>query len=133
MKRILIAAGILSFALAGVGDAQATASTAGNGAHYTQAQLRQMVRDAHTPEQYKALAGYYAGRHTYYLQQAAEEKQEWVRRSQNIMVVAANKYPRPVDSARNLYEYYMYKASEAGDLAAKYRQMAAPETSAQDK
>jgi len=133
MNRILVAAGILSFALAGVGNAQPTASNARNGAHYKHAQLKQMAREAHTPEQYKVLAGYYASRHAYYLQQAAEEKQEWVRRSQNVPVVAANKYPRPVDSARYLYEYYMSKAPEAGELAAKYGQMAAPELSAQNK
>ena len=35
---------------------------------------------------------------------------------------------RPVDSARNLYEYYMYKASEAGALEAKYSRLASPES-----
>jgi hypothetical protein len=40
---------------------------------------------------------------------------------------AAAKYPRPVDSARNLYEYYMYKASEAGTLEAKYSRLAEPD------
>jgi len=37
------------------------------------------------------------------------------------------KYPRPVDSARNLYEYYMTRASEAGMLEAKYTRLAAPD------
>ena len=82
--------------------------------------------NAHAPEQYTALASYYGPAEANYLQKAAEEKQEWARRSQNITSVAA-KYPRPVDSARNLYEYYMYKASEAGTLAAKYSHLAATE------
>jgi len=131
MKRILIAAGILSFALAGVGSAQETASSAANGTHYTQGQLKQLVRDAHTPKQYRTLADYYAGRQNNYLRQAEEEKQEWVRRSQNIMGVAA-KYPRPADSARNLYEYFTYKASETGALAVKYSQLAAQEPPAKE-
>jgi len=38
----------------------------------------------------------------------------------------AAKYPRPADSARNLYEYYMYKANKAGALEAKYTNLAAP-------
>jgi len=101
------------------------ASSAENDTHYTQAQLKQMARDAHTPEQYNALAGYYEKQQSDYLHQATEEKQEWVRRSQNIVSIAA-KYPRPVDSARYLYEYYAYKAAEAGQLAAKYSQLSAP-------
>jgi len=87
--------------------------------------LKQMASTAHTADQYKTLAGYYGTRHEGYLQQAVEEKKEWERRSKNVSGAFA-KYPRPVDSARNLYEYYMYKASEAGALEAKYSQLAAP-------
>jgi hypothetical protein len=87
--------------------------------------LKELALNAHSPAQYAVLASYYGERKTDYLRQAAEEKTEWERRSQNITGVLA-KYPRPVDSARNLYEYYMYKASEAGSLEAKYQQLAAP-------
>jgi len=129
MKRSLFAACILSLAYAGAGIAQGTASSPETGAQYTQAQLKQLALTAHAPAQYAALANYYGKQQSDYLQKAAEEKQEWVRRSQNIMGVAA-KYPRPVDSARNLYEYYMYKASEAGTLQAKYTRLAAPDAPA---
>ena len=44
----------------------------------------------------------------------------------NVMGVLA-KYPRPVDSARNLHEYYMYAASEAGTLETTYSRMASPD------
>jgi hypothetical protein len=125
MKRTLIAGAILSLAFAGVASSQSANTPAANETHYTQAQLKQLLHEAHSPEQYKVLASYFAGRHDYYAQQASEEKQEWVRRSQNVMVVAA-KYPRPVDSARYLYEYYLLKATEQGDLAVKYGQLAAP-------
>jgi hypothetical protein len=88
--------------------------------------LKQLALNAHAPAQYTALANYYGEQRNSYMQKAAEEKQEWERRSQNVMASAA-KYPRPVDSARNLYEYYMYKASEAGTLEAKYSRLAAPD------
>jgi hypothetical protein len=127
MNKHLVAASILSFALAGVANAQATASSAENGAHYTQAQLKELARDAHSSAQYSALATIYDNRQRDYLQQAADEKQEWIRRSQNIVSIAA-KYPRPVDSARNLYEYYTTMAAESGQLAAKYAQLSVPAT-----
>jgi hypothetical protein len=125
MTRNIFAACILSIAFAGAGNAQGTASSPGTGATYTQAQVKQLERNAHAPDQYKALASYYGERQKSYLQEAAEEKKEWERRSQNVMGVLA-KYPRPVDSARNLYEYYMSKASEAGSLEAKYNQLSSP-------
>jgi hypothetical protein len=109
----------------GIGNAQGAASVQATDVHYTQAQLKQLVVSAHAPEQYKALANYFATRHDDYLRQATEEKKEWERRSQNVMGVLA-KYPRPVDSARNLYEYYMYKAAEAQTLQAKYERQASP-------
>ena len=96
MKGIFFATSILSIALVSTGSAQGSIPSAEDGDHYTRAQLKQLTREAHTPEQYRTLAGYYEKQHKDYLQQAVEEKQEWVRRSQNIMGVAA-KYPRPVD------------------------------------
>ena len=36
------------------------------------------------------------------------------------------KYPRPVDSAKNLYEYYMAEAGDSAKLEAKYSALAAP-------
>jgi len=126
MTRNLFATCILSLAITGAANAQGAASSPETGAHYTQAQLKQMALNAHAPAQYTALSSYYGDLRKNYLQQAAAEKKEWERRSQNTMGSAA-KYPRPVDSARNLYEYYMYKASEAGTLEAKYSRLAAPD------
>jgi uncharacterized protein YgbK (DUF1537 family) len=123
MKTNLIATGILFLAIAGFGNAQETASAGGSVTHYTKAQLKQMVREAHSPKQFNVLASYYDEQQKHYLQQAAEERQEWVQRSENVMAVAA-KYPRPADSARYQYEYDLTKASKAGGLAAKYSQIA---------
>jgi hypothetical protein len=125
MTRKVSAVCVLAFALAAVGSAQTTASSAGSGTHYTKSQLKQLVKDAHTASQYQALASYYGEQQKSYLAQAAEEKQEWARRSANIVSIAA-KYPRPVDSAHYLYDYYTYMASESGQLAAKYAQLASP-------
>jgi hypothetical protein len=125
MKLNLFATCILALALVGVASAQSAASSAQAGVQYTKAQVKELALNAHSPEQYSVLASYYAAQKADYLQQAAAEKKEWERRSQNITGVLA-KYPRPVDSARNLYEYYIYKASEAGMLEAKYHQMVTP-------
>jgi hypothetical protein len=125
MNRNLFATCILALAFAGAASAQSAASSAETGTHFTKAQVKELALNAHVPEQYAVLAGYYGAQKADYLRQAAEEKKEWERRSKNV-AVAFGKYPRPVDSARNLYEYYLYKASKAETLQAKYSQLAAP-------
>ena len=125
MTRNLTALCVMSLALATAGGAQTTTASSNRGTQYTQAQLKQLVKDANTPSQYQTLAGYYDAQQKRYLAQAAEEKQEWARRSANVMLTAA-KYPRPVNSAHYLYDYFTYKAGEAGQLAAKYVQLATP-------
>jgi hypothetical protein len=124
MKVNLLVTWILSLALVAAVGAQSAASSSDAGTHYTKAQLKELAQNAHTPAQYAVLADYYQQRQADYLRQAAEEKKEWERIGQNITGAQA-KYPRPVDSARNLYEYYMYKAAQAGTLEAKYQQHAA--------
>ena len=126
MKRNLFATCILALAFTGAACAQGAASSAEIGAHYTQAQMKKLARNAHAPAQYAVLSSYYGAQKEDYLRQAAEDKKEWERRSKNVSG-HFGKYPRPVDSARNLYEYYMYKASEAGTLEAKYNRRAAPD------
>jgi hypothetical protein len=125
MTRNLFAACILSLAFTGVGNAQGTASSPETNAHYTKAQLKQLTLNAHTQAQYTALASYFSKQRDNYLEKAAEKRKEWVHLSQNVTSAAA-KYPRPADSVRNYYEYYMHKASEAGTLEAKYSRLAAP-------
>jgi hypothetical protein len=126
MTRNRIAACFLSLAVTTIANAQSATASADSGAKYTPAQVKQMESTADAPNQYRALAEYYGEQHKSYLQKAAEEKQEWERRSQNVMGVLA-KYPRPVDSARNLYEYYMYKASTTGALEARYDKLVEPD------
>jgi hypothetical protein len=83
---------------------------------YTQSEVKQMIRDAHTAQQYHDLATYFRERQQYFEQQAQSEKIEWDRRSQNVTGPAA-KYPRPVDSSRNRYEYFTYEAQQMASRA----------------
>jgi hypothetical protein len=125
MTQKLLAVISLSLSMAAIASGQSTSGSTTPAAHYTQAQLKEMERNATTPDRSKTLASYFGDQKQAYLQQAADEKKEWERRSQNATSIAA-KYPRPVDSARNLYEYYMAKANEASDLEAKYSQLISP-------
>ena len=59
---------------------------------YTQSEIKQMIRDAHTAQQYHDLATYFQGRQQYFEQQAQSEKIEWDRRSQ-ITAASYQKYP----------------------------------------
>lgn len=61
MTCALIAACTLALALAGSGNEQTAASSSESGAHFTKSQLKQMLRDAHTPEQYRTVATPIAG------------------------------------------------------------------------
>jgi hypothetical protein len=87
--------------------------------HYSHAEVRKMVHDAHTVQQYQALAAYFRAQQGSYEQQAQSEKQEWERRSQNVYGLAA-KYPRPVDSSKNRYEYFSYEADQMSQQAAHF-------------
>jgi len=119
MNRKVLAACFLSLAVAGVCNAQNTASSPETDAHFTHAQAKQLERGAHAPEQYRALASYYADRQKNYLQKADDAKREWQQLGQDNVSMAA-KYPSPAESARNRYDYYMSKASKAGELEARY-------------
>ena len=127
MNRNLFATCILALAFVGIASAQGTASPAETGAHYTKAQVKELKRNAHAPAQCAALASYYGAQKADYLRLAAEAKKEWMERSKNV-TGGFLKYPRPVDSSRNLYEYYLYKASKAETLQAKYSQLATSST-----
>lgn len=93
-------------------------------ANLSKTEVKQMVRGAHTAQQYRALAGYFSARQKKFEEQASSEKQEWERRSQNVTGPAA-KYPRPVDSSKNRYDYFSYEANQMGEQAAKYENLAA--------
>jgi hypothetical protein len=121
MKRIFqIALAITGFAIAaGMTSAETT-----NPAHVSGSELRQMERQAHTPEQYMQLASAYRSQQDYFQQKADAEMHEWIRRMQLVNPVW-EKYPRPEDSSRNRYEYFRYEAQRMSDHASHYQAMAA--------
>ena len=108
MTRVIPVA--LTIALAFVVGAQSSAQPS-NTARYSKSEIKQMVHDA--------LAQYFRSQQLADEQQAQSEKTEWERRSQNVTGSAA-KYPRPVDSSRNRYEYYAYEAQQMGQQAEYY-------------
>lgn len=81
------------------------------------------ARKAHTVGQYSALADCYAARQRVFRRKAAEEMHLWAERNAMINPLS-EKWPRPVDSARNLHDYYEFKAGEAARLQAKYNKLA---------
>jgi len=94
-----------------------------NAPHYSHSELRKMIQEAHTDQQYKELASYFRSRQQVYQQQAQAEKLEWIRRSQNVISVAA-KYPRPADSSKTRYEYLTYEAGQMSQQAEHYERLA---------
>ena len=122
MKRILIAIGIITFLLAAE-TVRATERNSPDKPEYTSSQIRKMVRDAHTVEQYTELANYYAVQRRIYKSKAVEQMHLWRQRSE-MPSPLSEKWPRPVDSARNLHDYYEYKAEQSAELFAKYDRLA---------
>ena len=95
-----------------------------NGQQYTNSQIKQMISDAHTSRQYRDIASYFRARQQSFEQQAQSEKAEWERRSQNVTGPAA-KYPRPVDSSKNRYDYFTYEAQQMALQADRFENLAA--------
>lgn len=122
MRRNLLAIGILALGLS-AGSLWAAEKNAQDGTGYTSAQIKAMAREAHTVEQYNVVADYYAVRQRMYKRMAAEEMHLWALRAEMITPLS-EKWPRPVDSARNLHDYYEYKADQAAALCAKYSRLA---------
>ncbi len=119
-RKIQVLAAIAAFAVsAGLARAQNSMN-----AGMSPAQAEQMLRSAHTVEQYKMLASYFHERQLVFEEKAQAEKQEWERRSQ-ITAASYQKYPRPADSSRNRYEYFTYEAQQMSDQAAHYESLSA--------
>jgi hypothetical protein len=88
----------------------------------SRAELNQMIATAHSPEQYQELASYFRWRQQVFKERAHAELVEWDRRSQ-IVGSIAEKYPRPVDSSRNRYEYFSYEEQQMSQKAAYYEKL----------
>jgi len=92
--------------------------------NYSKREIKQMIRSAHTAQQYEELAAYYRSRQSSFRQQAQSEFVELERRMA-IETCLAAKYPRPVDSSRNRYEYFKYEAHQMEARAAHYEALSA--------
>jgi len=121
MTRVIPVA--LTIALAFVAGAQSPAQPS-NTARYTKSEIKQLVHDAHTPEQYQALAQYFRSQQQADEQQAQTEKAEWERLSGGVTSAAA-KYPRPADSSRIQYENLSDRAQQMGQRAEHYEELLA--------
>jgi len=122
MKRIALPSFLLGLALT-TPLLQATEQQSSDDAQYTSAQVRRLAREAHTAEEFGQLADYYAIRQRMYRRKAAEAMDLWAQRNA-IITPLSEKWPRPVDSARNRYDYFEYEANHCAELSRKYSQMA---------
>jgi len=92
--------------------------------HLSRSELKRMIQSAHTTEDYLTLASYFRWRQQQLGQQAHDELVFWAQRSMNVSLEAA-KYPRPVDSSKNRYEYFTYEAQKMSQRAAFYEGLSA--------
>jgi hypothetical protein len=95
-----------------------------NSQNLSRADIKRMVQNAHTTEDYLTLASYYRWRQQQFDEQAQSEKVEWGRRAANGYLAAA-KYPNPVDSSKYRYEYFEYESQKMGQQAAHYEGLSA--------
>lgn len=122
MKRILAAIGIVIFALAAAA-VQTPQKDPTEQPEYTSSQIKAVARDAHTVEQYTVLANYYWKQQRMYQRKALEQMHLWRERAETVTPLS-EKWPRPVDSARNLHDYYVYKTAQSAALFARYDRLA---------
>jgi hypothetical protein len=121
--KIQIACALLAFAVSS-GIASAASVKAGN---YSRSDVKKMIQEAHTAQQYQTLAAYYRSRQQAFAEQAHEEISWIARRSMNVSLPAA-KYPAPLDSSRNRYESFNYEAQKMSQQAAHYESLSAAAT-----
>ena len=122
MTSSLTATYILALILTISSPAQEKTTSPQNTIRNLREQVKEMARNAHTQEQYSALANSYVTLKKFYQKKADEEKEEWKRREARTTSLL-QKYPRPADSARYLYEYYSAQADEMGRNAERYSKM----------
>ena len=121
MRRSILTFEIVALAFS-AGTSYASPAPAPDRPQFTSSQIRQMTRDAKTPEQFTELADFYQTRRRMYVRLASEEMAEWTRRN-TILTPLSEKWPTPSDSARNLYEYYLHQAAKSAALANRYSRL----------
>jgi hypothetical protein len=89
---------------------------------YSHSELMRLIRTAHTPDEFNALADYFDRKHEQNTQKAKDEQTELNRRL--AAPYLSPKYPTPVDTARRRLQYYKAEAEEYEHRADTYRQKA---------
>ena len=120
MKTLLAVAFTLTLTFPALAIAQQPAAP--QAPTYSPAEIKQLVKDAHTQTQYEALTSYYKAQQQTFNAHAQDEWSEYVRRSQ-LTSGPMQKYPRPVDSSKNRYEYFSYEAAQMADRAAYFEKL----------
>lgn len=106
-----------------VGSGSASATTPGDEPGYTPTQIHKMAKEARTVAEFTVLTDYYQTQRRMYQHKAAEEMHLWAERSAQITPLS-EKWPRPVDSSRNRYQYFEHMADEAAALVDHYNKLA---------
>jgi len=106
---------ILSF----VGQAQSGLPTRPT---YSSSELKQLIRNAHTPAEFNSVADYFDGKQLEFLRKAKDENAELVRLL--ALPHLCSKYPSPCDNATGLIQYFDLKSEEFGRRANSYRMQA---------
>jgi hypothetical protein len=121
----MMAAAVLSLTFPLAGVAQSTVQTASLSAPMSTHDVHNLMKSANSKAQYEQLASYFHRQEAQYRAEAAAERAERDSRAQ-INAGMAQKYPRPVDSAQNLYQSYVSKADNAALRARHYEMLATP-------
>jgi hypothetical protein len=85
--------------------------------------LKRMVQNARTSEDYLTLASYFRSRQQHFEQQAHDERAWFAQRSMNVSLPDAAKYPRPADSSKYRCEYFNYEAQKMSAQAAHFESL----------
>ena len=111
------------FALAALTAGMAQQATP-TGSPYSKDAVHELLKGAHTAQQYHMLGEYFRYREKTYEQLALAEKEEWQNLSQGVTSHSA-KYPTPAEAAENRYEYLTVEAGKMEDRAVHYETLAA--------
>ena len=116
---------VVAFAvLAGAVAANSSRAATPAAQRLSHTELRKMIQNAHSAEDYLMLASYFRSRQQQFEQQAHDELAFWAQRSMNVSLGAA-KYPRPEDSSKYRYEYFTYEAQKMSLQAARFESLSA--------
>ena len=84
--------------------------------HYSSSELRQMMREASTADQFRTLANWFRGEEAALRGKAQAERLDYERYKTTVRTKA----PTRADNARSMADHYSYKADKMAALAAGY-------------